>query len=257
MFDALKAYVDVTPLALAHPPKDAPPYGAPTWAVAPRLKAMEAASNRRGYKEVASGAHEGRRGWCNGGRGSWRRWFEWPILIAAAVVIHCGDDSVDGGAPRSSRCGGRTARRFLQVVCRLARSPSFFTSLGMGRRPRRLSLLFALAGSKGRLLDCLRSSSFTPLNGRVESGVAQPHQPPPVRACDGEELVFESAKLSRKGRDEVDVVVPLVICAAAHIATSLPIRLAGRHSGHARWPVKHIWACHGCPKPECPEGAPN
>ena len=72
MFDAHKAYVDVTPVSLAHPPKVAPLYRAPTWAVASRLKAMGATSNRRGHKEVASGAHEGRRGWCNGGRGSLR-----------------------------------------------------------------------------------------------------------------------------------------------------------------------------------------
>ena len=157
----------------------------------------------------------------------------------------------------SSHCDGRTARRFLQVVCCLARSPSFFAPLGVGRRSRRLSLLFALAGSKGRLLGCLHSSAFTPLNGRVKSGVAQPHQLPPVRACDGEELVFEGAELSCKGREEVDVVVPLVICAAARIVTSLPIRLAGWHSGRAGWSVKHNWACHGSPQPECPEGAPN
>ena len=244
MFDALKAYVDVTPLALAHPSKDAPPYGAPTWAVASRLKAVGATSNRCGNKEMASGAHEGRRGWCKRGRGSWRRWFERPILIAAAVVIHCGDGSVDGRAHRSSHCGRRTACLFLQGVSCLARGPSFVAPLGMGRRSRRLSLLFALAGLKGRLLGCLHSSSFAPLNGRVESGVTQPYQLPPVRASDGEELAFEHTELSCKGSDEVDVVVPLVICAAARIVTSLPIRLAGWHSGHAGWPVKHNWACH-------------
>ena len=66
MFDAHKAYVDVTPVSLAHPPKDAPPYGAPTGAVASRLKAMEAASNRRGYKEVDNDSANG----VNFGRGA-------------------------------------------------------------------------------------------------------------------------------------------------------------------------------------------
>ena len=127
----------------------------------------------------------------------------------------------------------------------------------MCRRAPSLSLLFALAGLKGSLSDCFHTSSLTPLDGGVKTSMAQPHQLPPVRASDGEKLIFEVVEFTCKGRDEYDVVGPLVVRSTPRVTAALSVWLDDRHSAYARRSVKYLWTCHDCPQPECAEGPAN
>ena len=109
----------------------------------------------------------------------------------------------------------------------------------MCRRAPSLSLLFALTGLKGSLSDCFHTSVLTPLDGGVETSMAQPHQLPPVRASDGEKLIFEVVEFTCKGRNEYDVFGPLVVRSTPRVTAALSVGLAGRHSAYARRSVKH------------------